>query len=119
VIASTLAHRPLATSAVYSAAKAGLLAAMKSFALAGAKKRIRMNAVAPGVVDTDMVRAPRGGAPLAGANADAHVETLRLLHPLGRLGTPSDIADAVLYLLSASWVTGATLDIDGGILLRE
>ena len=73
-IASTLALRPLPTSAVYSAAKAGLLAAMRSLAIAGAARRIRANAVCPGVVDTEMVRAPRlspGETPPDGRGARA------------------------------------------------
>jgi NAD(P)-dependent dehydrogenase (short-subunit alcohol dehydrogenase family) len=125
VVASTLAERPLATSAAYSAAKAGLLAAMRSFAISGATRRVRFNAVAPGVVDTDMVRAPRlapGEVLDAATTAErvaAQLAFLRDLHPLGRLGQPSDVADAVVHLLAASWTTGSTLTVDGGILLRE
>lgn len=105
-ISSTLAQRPLATSAVYSAAKAGVGAAMKSLALAGAPRGIRVNAVLPGVVDTAM---------LQGRDKSA----LTALHPLGRLGAPADIASAVLHVLSASWMTGAEVVVDGGLLLRE
>ena len=64
-----------------------------------------INAVAPGVVPT----------PLYG---DLTVEQLNALHdlqPLGRYGTPRDIADAVLYLANASWVTGVILPVDGGV----
>ncbi|OJT24273.1 oxidoreductase [Archangium sp. Cb G35] len=125
-IASTLALRPLPTSAVYSAAKAGLLAAMRSLALAGAARRIRANAVCPGVVDTEMVRAPRlaPGEPLPqGEELERRIatqlSTLGALHPLGRLGKPEEVADAVVHLLAAPWTTGSELVIDGGILLRE
>jgi NAD(P)-dependent dehydrogenase (short-subunit alcohol dehydrogenase family) len=125
VVASTLAERPIATSAAYSAAKAGLLAAMRAFAISAAVRRVRFNAVSPGVVDTDMVRAPRlaPGEVLDAATTServaAQLEALRGLHPIGRLGQPSDVAEAVLHLLAAGWTTGTTLTVDGGILLRE
>lgn len=125
-IASTLAVRPLPTSAVYSAAKAGLLAAMRSLALAGAARRIRANAVLPGVVDTEMIRAPRlspGEPPPEGEELErrisAQVSTLGALHPLGRLGKADEVAEAVVHLLAAPWTTGSELVIDGGLLLRE
>lgn len=105
-IASTLAERPIVTSAVYSATKAGLIALTKSLALAGAKRTIRACTISPGVVDTDMIAKDR-------------IKQLLPLHPLGRLGTPDDIAQAVVYLLQASWVTGVNFTIDGGLLLRE
>ena len=75
-IASTLALRPSPTSAVYSAAKAGLLAAMRALAMAGAARSVRANAVCPGVVDTEMVRAPRlapGEAPPEGAELEKRI----------------------------------------------
>ena len=125
-IASTLAVRPLTTSAVYSAAKAGLLAAMRSLAMAGASRRIRANAVCPGVVDTEMVRAPRlspGEAPPEGADLEKRISAqlayLGALHPLGRLGKVEEVAEAVVHLLGAPWTTGTELVIDGGLLLRE
>jgi NAD(P)-dependent dehydrogenase (short-subunit alcohol dehydrogenase family) len=125
-IASTLALRPLPTSAVYSAAKAGLLAAMRSLAMAGAARSVRANAVCPGVVDTEMVRAPRlapGEAPPQGAELEKRISDqlsfLGALHPLGRLGKAEEVAEAVVHLLGAPWTTGGELVIDGGLLLRE
>ncbi len=125
-VASTLAMRPVVTSAVYSAAKAGLLAAMASLALAGAPRRVRFNAVAPGLVDTEMVRELRlaPGEPMPeGAEyarrLEAQMAALAGLHPLGRMGNPADVAAAVIHLLGAPWSTGTTLTIDGGLLLRE
>lgn len=123
-VSSTLAVRPVLTSAAYSAAKAGMLAAMKSLALAGAPRGIRCNAVLPGVVDTEMVRAlrlaPGEAMPADGeARMEAQLEGLRRLHPLGRLGAPEEIAEAVIGLLGAPWCTGTELVIDGGLLLRE
>jgi NAD(P)-dependent dehydrogenase (short-subunit alcohol dehydrogenase family) len=125
-ISSTLALRPLPTSAVYSAAKAGMLAAMRSLALVGAARRIRANAVCPGVVDTEMVRAPRlspGETPPTGEELErrisAQLSTLGALHPLGRLGKAEEVAEAVVHLLAAPWTTGSELVIDGGLMLRE
>jgi 3-oxoacyl-[acyl-carrier protein] reductase len=104
-VSSTLAHRPLATSAVYSASKAGLLAVMKTLAVAGAPRQIRANAVSPGGVQTGMIH--------------GREDALSALHPLGRLGTPAEVASAILHLLTAPWTTGTELVIDGGLLLRE
>jgi NAD(P)-dependent dehydrogenase (short-subunit alcohol dehydrogenase family) len=85
-----------------------------------AAARIRVNAVAPGVVDTAMVNVLRPGGP-AGIEPEAalraQLEALRKLHPLGRLGRPEDIAQSVLYLLAAPYVTGTVLPVDGGLLL--
>jgi NAD(P)-dependent dehydrogenase (short-subunit alcohol dehydrogenase family) len=127
LVASTLAHRPVETSAVYSASKAGLLSVMRSLALAGAPRGLRVNAVSPGVVDTDMVRALRlapGEAPPGEegerqARVQAQLAGLAALHPLGRLGLPGEVAGAVVHLLGAPWTTGAELVIDGGLLLRS
>lgn len=123
-VASTLAERPIETSAVYSATKAGLLAAMRSLALAGASRALRFNAVSPGVVDTAMSRALRldPGAPQPPEEERrrleaAQFEALRALHPLGRLGTADEVAGAVLHLLAAPWSTGTVEVIDGGLLL--
>lgn len=106
LVASTLALRPVATSAVYSAAKAGLLALARTLAVAGAGRGIRANAVSPGVVDTDMIDRAR-------------VPSLVPLHPLGRLGTPAEVAQAVVHLLAAPWTTGTNFVVDGGLLARE
>ena len=125
-VASTLAWRPVVTSAAYSAAKAGLLAAMASLALAGAPRHVRFNAVAPGLVDTEMVRELRlaPGEVLPGPaeherRLQAQMDALSALHPLGRMGTAGDVAEAIVHLLAAPWTTGTTLRIDGGLLLRE
>jgi NAD(P)-dependent dehydrogenase (short-subunit alcohol dehydrogenase family) len=115
-ISSTLAQRPVPTSLVYSAAKSGLQGVSRALAVAGAPRGIRSSAVVPGVVDTQMVRAVRPGGK---DSVDAQLESLRRLHPLGRLGTPEDVADAVVHLLAAPWTTGAELLVDGGLLLHE
>jgi 3-oxoacyl-[acyl-carrier protein] reductase len=125
-IASTLARRPILTSAAYSASKAGMLQAMRALALAGAPRGIRASAVLPGVVDTELVRTLRlspGEAPPEGAERAereaAQLAGLASLHPLGRVGRTDEVAEAVQYLLGAAWTTGAELVVDGGLMLRE
>lgn len=121
-VASNLAHRPIATSAAYSASKAGFLAAMRSLAAAGAGQGLRFNAISPGIVDTEMTRAlrvpPPASTPAAEVDAqvEAQLEGLRRFVPLGRLGTSEEVAEAILLLLSAPWITGADLVLDGGSL---
>lgn len=115
-VASTLGFSTAPETAAYAASKAALISATRSFALELAPT-VRVNAVAPGIVDTDMVRVPRQAAG-PGFSIEAQLEKLSGLHPLGRLGTPQEVAEAVLFLLQARWVTGTLLTIDGGISLR-
>ena len=124
LIASSLGIKPAPQTAAYAASKAALISLTHSFALELGPRGIRVNAIAPGVVDTDMVRgAPRSGS---GPNhADhatqeriaARLETLRRLHPLGRLGRADDVAETALYLLRATYITGTVVAVDGGLLL--
>jgi NAD(P)-dependent dehydrogenase (short-subunit alcohol dehydrogenase family) len=88
-------------SVLASLTKGGLSAATKSLAIEYAKRGIRVNAVAPGVIKTPM-------HPVA-----THAQ-LAKLHPLGRMGEVSDIVGAILYLESAGFVTGETIHVDGG-----
>jgi NAD(P)-dependent dehydrogenase (short-subunit alcohol dehydrogenase family) len=88
-------------SVLASLTKGGLNAATKSLAIEYAKRGIRVNAVAPGVIKTPM-HAP-----------ETH-EFLASLHPVGRMGEAKDIVDAVLFLESAAFVTGEILHVDGG-----
>jgi NAD(P)-dependent dehydrogenase (short-subunit alcohol dehydrogenase family) len=88
-------------SVLASLTKGGLDAATRSLAIEYAKRGIRVNAVAPGVIKTPM-------HPI-----ETH-EALGALHPLGRMGEIADIVDAILYLESACFVTGETLHVDGG-----
>jgi NAD(P)-dependent dehydrogenase (short-subunit alcohol dehydrogenase family) len=89
------------SSVLAAITKGGLAAATRSLAIEYAKKGIRVNAVAPGVIKTPM-HAPETHAFLGG------------LHPVGRMGEIEDIVKAVLYLESASFVTGETAHVDGG-----
>jgi NAD(P)-dependent dehydrogenase (short-subunit alcohol dehydrogenase family) len=88
-------------SVLASLTKGGLDAATRSLAIEYAKRGIRVNAVAPGVIKTPM------------HPVDTHA-ALAVLHPLGRMGEIVDIVDAILYLESAAFVTGETLHVDGG-----
>ena len=88
-------------SVLASLTKGGLNAATKSLAIEYAKRGIRVNAVAPGVIKT-LMHAPESHGALAG------------LHPVGRMGEISDVTDAVIYLDTAGFVTGEILHVDGG-----
>jgi NAD(P)-dependent dehydrogenase (short-subunit alcohol dehydrogenase family) len=88
-------------SVLASLTKGGLAAATKSLAIEYAKRGIRVNAVAPGVIKSPM-------------HPVATHEALAALHPVGHMGEMSDIVEAVLYLESAGFVTGEILHVDGG-----
>lgn len=86
-------------------AKAAITAMVKNLSVELAADNIRINAVAPGIVLTLL---------LGEVNSQT-LEYLKQQQPLGRVGTPKDIADAVLYLANAHWVTGVILPVDGGV----
>lgn len=123
-IASTLAFAPAPMTTAYAASKAALIAGARTLALELGPRGIRANVIAPGVVDTDMVRVVRyapGEPALNEADSATRVahqlEQLRRLHPLERLARPEDVAQSALYLLRASYVTGHVLVVDGGLTL--
>jgi NAD(P)-dependent dehydrogenase (short-subunit alcohol dehydrogenase family) len=102
-VTTTLVSQPVkgVPSALASLTKGGLDAVTRSLAIEYADNGIRVNAVAPGVIKTPM-HTPETLVSLAG------------LHPLGRVGEIQEIVDAVLYLESATFITGETLHVDGG-----
>ncbi len=93
----------------YAAAKAALIGFTKSLALEVASREITVNCVAPGFVDTDMTQ----------ALTSSQREALLARVPLGRLGSPDDVAHAVVFLASprAGYITGTTLHVNGGMLM--
>jgi 3-oxoacyl-[acyl-carrier protein] reductase len=88
----------------YAAAKSGLIGATRSLAMELAKRKITVNAVAPGLIETDMI-------------ADAPVEELKKVIPMRRLGQPHEVASLVRYLASddAAYITGQVITIAGGL----
>jgi Dehydrogenases with different specificities (related to short-chain alcohol dehydrogenases) len=97
------------SSPAYSASKAGLIGFTRQAAINLAPRGIRVNAVAPGVIDTPMMD---GYGPERRAALEARI-------PLGRMGTPADVADAVLFLCGprSTYVTGQTIAVNGGIFM--
>jgi 3-oxoacyl-[acyl-carrier protein] reductase len=95
--------------AAYAASKAGLIGLTKSLARELASRNIRVNAVSPGFIDTDMT---------SGLNAELKAKMTEVI-PLGRLGTADEVARAVLFLASdaASYVTGEVLKVNGGMYM--
>lgn len=91
--------------AAYSAAKAGLIGASRSVASEVARLGIRVNVVAPGLIDTEMI-------------AKAPVENIKQLIPIGRIGKPEEVAKTVRFLCSddASYITGQVISVNGGMI---
>jgi NAD(P)-dependent dehydrogenase (short-subunit alcohol dehydrogenase family) len=110
-IASIEGLQPAMNHSHYTTSKAAVLMHTKSAALELGRLGIRVNAVAPGLIDREGLETdwPEG------------VQRWRSACPLERLGTPEDVADAVLFLLSPAsrWITGATLVVDGGVLTNN
>jgi NAD(P)-dependent dehydrogenase (short-subunit alcohol dehydrogenase family) len=99
-------------SSAYSAAKAGVHALVRNLAIELAPNNIRVNAVAPAVVET-----PVFNTFLSDAQVKEVLPTFNAFHPLGRNGQPRDVSEAILFLASnqASWITGVVLSVDGGV----
>jgi NAD(P)-dependent dehydrogenase (short-subunit alcohol dehydrogenase family) len=114
-IASIAALKGTKRAGGYNSSKAGVVALTKNIALDFAPYGIRANAICPGLIGgTDMeleLRRFRGDSP-------GYEEWVLSLHPLGRLGTPGDVANAAVFLASeqASWITGTCLTVDGGCM---
>jgi len=114
-VVSNLALVGVQNTAAYCAAAGGRLALTRAMALDHAPENIRVNALCPGALSTLMQGVNMSPAELRGRNFQLGRE-----HPLGRLGTPEEIASAALFLASSdsSWMTGSVLVIDGGYTAR-
>ena len=111
---SVAGHVGMAGASIYVASKHAVEGLTKAAALEYAKQGIRVNAVAPAAIETDMMNRFTGGG-----NEEA-LNYMRSLHPVGRLGRAEEIANPVLFLASdaASFITGVSLNIDGGLLAQ-
>lgn len=120
-VSSTLSEHVAQTAVVYAATKAALNTITKGLALELAPAGVRVNAVLPGGVDTDMLRTPRlrPGESLTAEELEQRVESqleaLAALHPLGRLGKPEEVAAVIVQVLDQTWQTGSLVTIDGGL----
>ena len=111
-LSSIVAHQgALKGHIAYGTAKAGLLGFTRSLARDAGPSNVRVNAIAPGIVDTEMLWATHG---------EAGIAELKKAVPLGTLASVDDIAAAALFLVSpaASHITGTTLDVAGGMVMR-
>jgi NAD(P)-dependent dehydrogenase (short-subunit alcohol dehydrogenase family) len=114
-VGSMWAHQAIKAtpSSAYSMAKAGLHAFTQHLAMELADHSIRVNAVAPAVVETPIYQAF-----IAPDKVHETLQGFNDFHPIGRVGKPKDVASVIMFLLSdkASWVTGAIWNVDGGVM---
>ncbi|MEA2609239.1 MAG: hypothetical protein QOJ75_1482 [Chloroflexota bacterium] len=101
----------------YAASKGGILSLTRNMALDYASEGIRVVAICPGTIDSEIVR---DLARAEGGDMEANIQRYGSVHPLGRIGTPADVADAVLFLAGdrASFITGEYLTVDGGLMAQ-
>ena len=109
LISSAAAKIGLANHEAIACAKAGIIGLTKSAAATYASKNIRVNCVAPGLINTPLTKSI--------TNNENALKASVSMHPLGKIGSPSDIASAVVWLLDPanSWITGQTIVVDGGL----
>lgn len=92
---------------VYSASKGGMIAFTKAMAKELSYQNITVNCICPGAIETDMMKN------FSEEDRKAIMEEI----PLQKIGTPKDVADAVLFLINSNYITGATIDVNGGLLI--
>ena len=123
-IASVQGLVAMRRNAAYNAAKGGMINLTRNMALDYAQERIRVNCICPGAIATrsrEVYRTSLADRQPPPQYPEARtVEEVELMHPLGRMGTPEEVAQAMLYLASeeASFVTGAALVVDGGLTVQ-
>lgn len=115
-VASAQATASQRNVVAYTASKGAIVAMTRAMAVDHAPDGIRVNSVSPGSVDTPMLRA--AARDVSAEDPDAVIAKWGSLHPLGRVGDPAEIADVIVFLASplSSFVTGADLRVDGGVL---
>ena len=112
-ISSVHAFASYEGTAAYDASKAGMLGLTRAMALDHGREGIRVNAICPGYIDTPMLISPGHSQP----DIAAAMRQILGVHRLGRIGTPRDVADAALFLVSdaASFISGSVLVVDGAM----
>ena len=115
-ISSVHATHAFPDSIPYACSKAGMVALTRNLALELSSRRIRVNCICPGYIDTRLWDGYLRNSP----NPKALAEQTTALHPLGRRGMPADVSEAALFLASdsSSFITGTDLVVDGGLTLR-
>jgi NAD(P)-dependent dehydrogenase (short-subunit alcohol dehydrogenase family) len=111
--ASIVGNKGQAYGAMYSTTKHGVIGLTRSVALEYAQQNIRVNAIMPGVVDTHPIQTVL-------APTQEQMDQFAARHPVGRIASPSEIAQVVLFLASSasSFITGAAIPIDGGLIAQ-
>ncbi len=120
-ISSVHAHATSGNIAAYAASKGGLMALTRAMAIEFAEDGVRVNAVLPGAVDTQMLENGLSRDHVSGASLEERKRSLAEKHLLGRIGKPEEIAEAVFFLAenrTSSFITGQGLVVDGGALTR-
>ncbi len=117
-VASVMAWYTAPGYVAYTAAKAGVVGMTRALAVELGPRGVRVNAICPGFIDTPIWQ--RNLDAMEPEAAAAFAERVRALHPVGRRGTPADVADATLFLCSSAsrFITGTHLIVDGGVSLR-
>lgn len=115
IVGSVQSVAAVANSAAYVTAKHALLGLTRSLALDFASRNVRVNCVMPGTIDTPMLHWAANLSP----DPEAVIAGCARMHPLGRIGRPEEVARAIAFLASdwASFITGAALTVDGGMLV--